>query len=692
MALPAVRLDVVVALAFAAVAPAPRDTVVLKGGKRIENVVVSRQDDQFVVVNPWNSRFAGMSFEIPEKNRIPREKVEQVIVSDPPLVEFRRAASRPKLVAADHLALAKRCAELGLKDEQLREARRCLALDPQCAEALPLAGGRTAWEQFAKGNPDVDPKLRELERAYVAAATPEERAAKLKEMKELGSTRPLCWLERARRSAAFQKGRREKVRLTMRSAEAPGATYCIFVPKSYDPLEPCGLVVGLHGGGPGGFDSTIVTGSGEEAMPFYSDVAEECGLIVVCPTALAPGWSASKNEPLVDAVVDEMLALYNVDENRIYLTGHSMGGGGTWYWGPHRPELWAAFAPCAGWGGPVTKGLPVYIYHGSDDAVVPPGDDRAAARVLVADKKKPDFVYTEVDQIGHGFPDWVRHDLFQFFLGRWKERGRKHAVEPDSSFLRKPSKEEIRCFGDPAASAAGSENESRLADLVARLEKGGGGGEEAAKELAGSRDAATVKAVARVLHSKKPSGDARALAARTLGELALPECVKPLAAAAEDDDFRVVDAVTEALGRTRSKEAVEPLSRAARRMGALFDGSIRGGQMIFTEYQVRLESFGLLCAAYAALGDAGAALPLIESELVARVFTPKSPYRIETDERFDEIPGAARLKLVKRLRAALETLADPRGRALLQSIRAAWPAEAALARECDAGLSKLGGA
>jgi hypothetical protein len=135
-------------LALGPIALAP-DTVVLKGGKKIENVVVSRQDEQVVVVNPWNSRWPEMAWEIPEKNRIPRDKVDQVIVGDPPLVEVRRKASQPKRTAADHLALAQRCAELGLKDEKEREARLCLALDPENAEALPLAGGKTAWEAFA---------------------------------------------------------------------------------------------------------------------------------------------------------------------------------------------------------------------------------------------------------------------------------------------------------------------------------------------------------------------------------------------------------------------------------------------------------------------------------------------------------------------------------------------------------------
>ena len=57
----------------------------------------------------------------------------------------------------------------------------------------------------------------------------------------------------------------------------------------------------------------------------------------------------------------------------------------------------------------------------------------------------------------------------------------------------------------------------------------------------------------------------------------------------------------------------------------------------------------------------------------------------------DEIPGKARLKRVKRVRACVEKLADAQGCALFEAIRAAYPNEAARVRECDEGMKKLGG-
>src|SRR5882672_11915201 len=108
-----------------ALALSPCDTVTLKGSpaKKLDPVTVSRNDEQFVVINPFNSRWKEMTWEIPDKNRIPRDKVESVVVSDSPLVEYRRKASLPRLTAADHLDLARKWAEAGLKEEKEREAK-----------------------------------------------------------------------------------------------------------------------------------------------------------------------------------------------------------------------------------------------------------------------------------------------------------------------------------------------------------------------------------------------------------------------------------------------------------------------------------------------------------------------------------------------------------------------------------------
>jgi len=699
--LPAMRAATMSFVLVAAASSAAADTIVLKSGKKIEDVVCEDArdgDGGAVVVNPFHSRCPDMTFGVTDKDRIAADKITEVVREDAPLVEYRERASKLAMTSADHLDLAKYCETHKLAEERDRELKLALAADPTNADAL-AALGKTAWAAWSKGNPLADADLRRLETEYVGLEKPAELAAQWEQMNAKATTRSRVYLERARRSKKFALGRRDKVPLTLRSELAVGATYCVYLPKNYDPLVPTGLVVGLHGGGKGGNDPTLVTGSGEDAMNFYMDVADERGVIVVCPTALAAPWSDKKNDALMDALVEEMKLLYNVDESRIWLTGHSMGGGGTWYWGPQRAEVWAAFAPCAGFNAGPTKGLPVYIYHGTDDPICPVGNDRSAAESLLKEKGKPDFVYTEVDHIGHGFPDYVRHDIFRFFTGRWKD-DKKRAVWPRSSFDRKVSKEEIKCFGDPSATGAAPSADAKVGDLIDAIEKGGGRGVEASAEIvAKHKDAATVAALGHVLHSKKASTDSRALAAKTIGDLCAadggkalaPDAVKQLAPEASCDDFRVLDAVVASFAKLGGgKETIDALVKAGKQYGVFWEKSGAGNQFDFTEYEIRCTSFAGLCDAFAAAGDAASALPVIDKEIVARVFAPKVPYAVPVDSRFTQIPPRARLALMKSLAACLAKLKDPRGKALLESAKAAWGKESALVGEADAAIKEIG--
>ena len=111
-------------------------------------------------------------------------------------------------------------------------------------------------------------------------------------------------------------------------------------------------MIGLHGGGRGGKDGKAVVGSGPSAMNFYQRGAERLGVDRRVPDrdrgaverrsrTTASCWRCSRRSQL----------LFNVDTNRIYLTGHSMGGFGTWHFGPQYAHLWAAISPMAGGGG-----------------------------------------------------------------------------------------------------------------------------------------------------------------------------------------------------------------------------------------------------------------------------------------------------------------------------------------------------
>jgi predicted esterase len=149
-------------------------------------------------------------------------------------------------------------------------------------------------------------------------------------------------------------------------SEKPGE-FSISIPKVYDPRVPWPLVVGLHGGGGG-------KGSGEEYMKVNHRV-EDAPVVMVCPTSLNLGgggfWLNKKNEVMLKELIKLVNSQVNIDPNRIYLSGYSMGGIGSYRIGPRMNQHFAAIAPGGGswfqvyW--PCMLNTPIYIFHGKDD-------------------------------------------------------------------------------------------------------------------------------------------------------------------------------------------------------------------------------------------------------------------------------------------------------------------------------------
>jgi len=324
--------------------PAAADILVI-GGKAVRGTW--REEGEEIVVNPYNSTNPSMTWNV-ERYPRSRVKLDKVRSSETPEEEYcRRAFAVREAGAAEHAELARWCMEAKLQGLAAREWERVLEADPANEEARKELGAREVKEVLRR-NGRANPELGEMEKRYLEAESPVARRVLFQRMeREHDASLPVEFYERAWRSAHLPKGRTDDVALTLRSKEVKGkrgALYTMFVPTTYDPLRPTPLLVGLHGGGPGGKDGTEVTGSGPSAMNFYTGIASERGWLVACPTAVRAPWGAGENETWLEAMLDELALLYNVDLNRVYLTGHSMGGFGTWHWGPKWAERWAAIA------------------------------------------------------------------------------------------------------------------------------------------------------------------------------------------------------------------------------------------------------------------------------------------------------------------------------------------------------------
>ncbi len=190
--------------------------------------------------------------------------------------------------------------------------------------------------------------------------------------------------------------------------------YRIFVPSKYDTTKPTPLVVALHGMGGDENSYFVAYDNG-----IIKREAEARGYLVVCPKGRgnASMYAGDAEKDVLD-VIAAMRRDYNVDADRIYLTGHSMGGYGTWSIAPKYPELFAAIAPISGGGNPQSlakiKHVPQIVIHGDNDPTV--SVERSRAMVRAAKGFGIEIKYIEVPGGNHtdiAVP--AQKDIFDFF-------------------------------------------------------------------------------------------------------------------------------------------------------------------------------------------------------------------------------------------------------------------------------------
>jgi predicted peptidase len=166
----------------------------------------------------------------------------------------------------------------------------------------------------------------------------------------------------------------DKPKQTAQSFEKPVTiivklNYLLYLPPKYETSEEkWPLVVFLHGAGETGNDLKMVKKHGPPKLV----EKKEFPFILVSPQAPVRGWVPEA----VNALIDDVMAHYRVDADRVYLTGLSMGGYGTWALAAAYPGKFAAAVPICGGGNPSVatklKNLPLWVFHGGKDTTVLP--------------------------------------------------------------------------------------------------------------------------------------------------------------------------------------------------------------------------------------------------------------------------------------------------------------------------------
>ena len=214
--------------------------------------------------------------------------------------------------------------------------------------------------------------------------------------------------------------------------------YSLYVPKNYDKANAAPLIIALHG----------LYGSPRQILsyPGFTRRAEKYGYIIAAPMGYnSRGWYGSRgkrggwrNDPKnlgelsekdVMNVLEIVLKDFNIDRQRIYLYGHSMGGGGAIHFAMKYPDIWAAIAPVAPAFWSYTrrlesaKAIPAIVIQGDKDSLVPVSGTRWWIERMKA--LEMEHRYIEVEGGGHFTVAFEYFDeIFDFFAEHPKPKSK----------------------------------------------------------------------------------------------------------------------------------------------------------------------------------------------------------------------------------------------------------------------------
>ena len=166
--------------------------------------------------------------------------------------------------------------------------------------------------------------------------------------------------------------------------------YLLYLPGDYGRDSPYQwpLIIFLHGAGERGDDPGVIT---RYSIPAFLTNTLDFPFVVLSPQSPQDDWWSSQSA-ILDALLNQIQARYAVDPKRIFLTGQSMGGFGTWAMALRYPARFAAIAPVAsGWDFtnefvPARicdlKNVPIWVFHGALDQSVLPDQVTAMVQVL----------------------------------------------------------------------------------------------------------------------------------------------------------------------------------------------------------------------------------------------------------------------------------------------------------------------
>ncbi len=217
------------------------------------------------------------------------------------------------------------------------------------------------------------------------------------------------------------------------SPEVISYQYITYLPTNYtnDSSKEYPLLIFLHGGSARGKDTLDLYGSGPFDQIYRGRNFPFIVVAPQCPKHLR--WST---ENWFENFYSDLIKKYRMDTNRVYLTGASLGGSGTWYLAAKHPDKFAAIAPMSGFTRHMDyiseninnlKNIPIWAFHGELDNVVPVEETDQLINKLSEINKQ--IKYTRNKDVGHSI-HWLvypEYELYDWLL-KHKKRNKNNGL------------------------------------------------------------------------------------------------------------------------------------------------------------------------------------------------------------------------------------------------------------------------
>lgn len=193
-----------------------------------------------------------------------------------------------------------------------------------------------------------------------------------------------------------------------------GLSFLLYLPEDYDSQEKWPLLLFLHGSGERGHELDKVKVHGP---PKLIAEGKQFPMIVVSPQCPQfQRWEMGQ----LKALLDYMEETYKVDQDRIYVTGLSMGGYGTWQLAVNFPDRFAAIVPICGAGdrdgAKRIAHIPTWAFHGGDDGAVPIRGSTEMIKAMQKAGGDPKFTFYPLADHDSWTESYANPELYEWLL------------------------------------------------------------------------------------------------------------------------------------------------------------------------------------------------------------------------------------------------------------------------------------